>query len=207
MTRTLAAGFSSALRDKVLYQAYLVDLDIDGDPVYVWTGPGQLTWGAKTYLGAGELGSLGQMRETIDGSAAGITFTLSGVDPDLLNDAMAADYQGREWRIYMALYDQDVLQVSDPQLIASGELDTMVVQDGEAAIITVTGETYQTLDQRVNEVRYTPEAQDKLYPGDKGFEFLEAVQDANLLWGTKGNDALSTGNVGGGRFGGGGWFS
>lgn len=185
MTRSLDTAFENALDDPVIYQAFFVHLDFDGDPAYLFNGLGQVVWNSQTWVGTGDLGSISAIEETSDGRAAGVSFQLSGIDPDLLTEAIIGDYQGREFNIYVALFLGDTYQlVLNPVLICSGEMDQMSVVDGETGTITLTGETYAANDQRKNEVRYTAEAQDLLFSGDLGLEYVEDMIDKELVWGT-----------------------
>ena len=188
-SRGLPGAFTSELQNKVIYQVFLVHLDFDADPAYLWTGDRDLSWNSQTWLGTVSdkvVGGISALEEGIDGRATGVTFSLSGFDPDLLPKALTGDYQGREFNIYVALFDNTRSIISEPQLVMSGEMDQMVVEDGDTGTLTLTGESYAANDQGVNEVRYTAEAQELLYTGDKGLEFVVAMLDVNLLWGTPG---------------------
>jgi hypothetical protein len=53
MSRDITTPVSNALDDAVIYPFFAVDLDFDTSPLYVWSGYGDLTIGAKIYVGVG----------------------------------------------------------------------------------------------------------------------------------------------------------
>lgn len=197
MTRTLPTAYRDGLSSNPVYLVFLADFDFDGDPAYLWTGAPPLTWDAKDYIGVAGgkvVAGISPVEESLDGRATGMKFTLSGFDGDLLPLALAGDYQGREFRLYMALFSPQLAMISEPQIVMVGEMDQMQVTDGAAPSITLIGETYAAEDDEANEVRYTAEEQERLYPGDKGLEFINAMVDASFVWGTP-NDVGSSGPV------------
>jgi len=81
-------------------EVFLFRLEIDGDPVYIWSGFGDLDVPADAlspatrYSGAGELLDLPSVQDAINGIAVKIDFTLSGVDAEIQSLAMSEDVKG-----------------------------------------------------------------------------------------------------------------
>lgn len=64
-------------------RSYVVEVETD-TPAYVWSGVGDLEVASKTYSGAGELLSLPDLRQLINGISERIEFTISGVSEQAL---------------------------------------------------------------------------------------------------------------------------
>ena len=74
--------------------------------------------------------------------------------------------------------------VSDPYTIFDGFMDVMKVEDsGETATVNVSCESSLIALERAKTRRYTPEDQAIDYPNDKGFEYVAALQDDEIIWG------------------------
>lgn len=63
--------------------SYIFELECD-PPCYLWTGHGQLDIGPKTYLGAGHLISLPDVKQLINGVAERLEISVSGVSQEAL---------------------------------------------------------------------------------------------------------------------------
>src|SRR4051812_14384676 len=87
--RVLPQQFIEAVTSGVVMPAILVDLTFVSGPQYVWSGVGPFEFNGNTYTGAGTLGSIGPIVESITLQADGTTVSLSGIDPGLYADCMA----------------------------------------------------------------------------------------------------------------------
>ena len=65
----------------------------DVGPLYLWTGIGDRTIGSNTYLGTGQMLTLGGMEEVSDLSAKAMSLTLEGVDSSIVSIALQEPYQ------------------------------------------------------------------------------------------------------------------
>lgn len=59
--------------------SYVFELECD-PPAYLWTGHGSLVHGGKTYLGAGNLIAMPDLKQLINGAADRVDVTISGVN-------------------------------------------------------------------------------------------------------------------------------
>ena len=65
-----------------------------------------------------------------------------------------------------------------------GYIDTMDIQEGpETSTITVTLESKLLELERQRVLRYTSAIQKALFSGDKGFDFVDKLQDKTFVWG------------------------
>jgi hypothetical protein len=154
-------------------------------PVYLWTGYGSIVYNSITYQGLGSLGTISTIEETSDLSAKGITMQLSGVPTSLISIALTEDYQGRNCSVMFGVLNNSSALVSDPIIIFSGRMDVMTINDdGQTASISMNAENRLVDFRRAREVRYTDAEQKNLYPSDKGLEFVNAIQEKEIYWGS-----------------------
>lgn len=181
-TRDLTSALSSALDDDVVNIFFAVDLDFDGaNATRVWTGHGTVTIDGKDYTGLGDLLSVSSVEETSDTKATGATIMLTGI-PKTSNLALALTepYQGREGRIYLGVLG-DTTEMTE---IFAGYMDQMNISEGpDSATIEVTLENKLIDLERARIARYTASYQRNKYSGDKGLDFVESLQDKEIVWG------------------------
>lgn len=180
MSRSLTASLLNSLDDPVVYPFFAIDVDFSSGPLYVWSGIGDLTIGAKTYLGAGQLLNISTVEETTEMEAKGATITMSGIPSSFLALALTEPYQGRECRIYFGMTSAP----SDYVEVFSGELDQMnVSEEANTSTIAVTVENVLIRLERPVVRRFTNEDQKSRFPSDRGLEFVASLQDKELFWG------------------------
>lgn len=180
MSRDITATVLNALDDSVIEPFFAVDLDFDSGPLYVWSGYGNLVISGKTYLGAGQLLNISSIAETTEMEAKGATISMSGIPSSFLSLALQEPYQGRECRIYFGVTSDP----SDYVEVFSGELDQMNIEEqAETANISVTAENVLVKLERPVVRRFTNEDQKSRFSGDRGLEYVAALQDKEIFWG------------------------
>lgn len=180
MSRDITTPVANAVEAAEIAPFMAVDIDLDGGALYLWTGYGDLTIGAKTYLGAGQLLSLSSVEETTEIEAKGASLTLSGIPSSFISAALTQPYQGRECRIYFGVTNSPADYVE----VFAGELDQMnVVEAADTATIQVTAENVLVRLERPAVRRFTDQDQKSRYPGDRGLEFVAGLQDKEIFWG------------------------
>ena len=101
----------------------------------------------------------------------------------LVSLAFDEHYQGRDLTIWQGLLDAGHQVIADPYSPWAGRMDVMSIELGEAATITLTGAHRLADMDRPRGGRCNDADQQSRYPGDKFFEFLESMQNAQLVWG------------------------
>jgi hypothetical protein len=184
-TRDLTSALLNALDDAVVYPFFAVDLMFDDNatssPIYMWTGIGTVSIGGKDYVGLGELLSIATIEESGDIGAKGANLTISGI-PAATNIALALTepYQGRVARIYFGVMGE----TASYSEIFSGFMDQMNINEGpETSSIEITIENKLIDLERARNARFTSAYQKSIYPNDKGLEFVESLQDKEIVWG------------------------
>lgn len=184
MSRDLSAEMAQALASGALQPAIFFEGEFPSGTVRIWTGTGPIDWAGKSWTGVGVLLGLGSLEETSDVVASGTVVTLSGVPLDLVGLAIDEARQGLAGRIWLALLTPERSLIADPVQAFSGRLDVPQIQeDGQSCTITLSYESRLIDLGTARSWRYTHESQQALYPGDRGFEHVTAIQDQEITWG------------------------
>jgi len=181
MSRDLTATTISSISDDVVYPFFAVELLFDGEnTLRMWTGVGTLTLVDGTeWFGTGGLLNVSAVEETAEMAVKGATLTLSGVPSEILSLALSEPYQGRVCNIYFGVTGEDVFN----QLF-SGYMDQMnIVDGGETSTIELMVENRLIDLERARVSRFTSGYQKSVYPGDLGLDFVEDLQDKDIVWG------------------------
>lgn len=208
MPRPVSAGFNTILNQSTLTPYILIELLLDSGAIRLWTGLNDLVFNGNTYTGAGTLLSLSSVEETAEISAKGISVSLSGLDSSVISLALAEPYQNRRANIYFGVIGTTnfilledgsyLIDFDDSKFILnnsylnefstqfSGLIDQMAINDtGETITISVSIESRLIDLERSKTWRYSSEDQKRVYPTDKGFDFVNDLKTKTLLWGRK----------------------
>ncbi|MBO89532.1 MAG: hypothetical protein CMP14_08420 [Rickettsiales bacterium] len=207
MSRSLSDGIVATLSADAIHPFFATRLFFDTQTLNFWTGLGELTVDGVTYTGTGQLLQISQLSETAEISAKGATLTLSGLPSNLISLALTEPYQGRVCEIYFGAIDANKnylvdeagnyilqedgspidLSTGDPNeivLVFSGYMDQMNIEEGpDTSTIGVSVESKLIDLERPRVFRYTDASQKSRFPDDKGFEYVEDLQDKRFNWG------------------------
>ena len=186
MARTIGSTFSTQLSSSQTRPFYAVEF-LYTQNLRIWTGYGEFTIAGQQYLGLGNLISIGQVQETAETKASGIKISASGLNPDVLASALNETQQGVVVNVYFGvLTTSDNAQsiVDDPYQIFSGFVDTVqILEDGDNSTISFDIESKLISLERPLDFRYTDQDQKHFFPNDKGLEFVDDLQDKEIIWG------------------------
>ena len=150
----------------------------------LWSGVGELSYDGETYLGVGDLLGISEIKESADISATGMNISLTGVKSSLVSVAKDHEYQGRPLTVHLGAFDTSGSLVADPIIIFSGFMDTMTIAEaGEYSTISIAVENKLIAFEKTKIRRYTAEDQKIDHPTDKGFEFVTAIVEKEIIWG------------------------
>jgi len=184
MTRNATVDYLAALSSGELYPAIFFEGAFASGWVRIWTGSHDITWDDKLWTGAGALIGVGALEETSDVVASGTNVSLSGVPLDLISLAIEEARQGSPGRIWLALLTPERKVIANPVQAFSGRLDVPEIsEDGSTCTITISYESRLIDLNTPRNWRYTHESQQVLFPGDRGFEHVTAIQDREITWG------------------------
>tara|TARA_R110002153_G_scaffold65096_1_gene174336 strand:+ start:70 stop:747 length:678 start_codon:yes stop_codon:yes gene_type:complete len=192
--------------DKKVYDPR-TGLFFDSSVLRFWTGVGTLTLDGEQWIGSGNLLSISDIEETLEMAVKGATVSLSGIPSEVLSLALSEPYQGRVCNIYFGTFttstsllkeDSDYILLQDGSQILidtardafneifSGYMDQMnIEEEADSSRIELTVENKLVDLERARVARYTSGYQKSLYPSDKGFDFVEDLQDKPITWGRK----------------------
>lgn len=186
MARDIESAMESAVASRALRPVLFVEMEFDEGTLNFFTGIGTLSWDSKTWTGAGHLLGVEPAEETASIEARNATFVLSGMPESVVALALGSDYQGRAARIWFGALDDSLAVIADPVRIFSGFMDVMTIDDDpNGARIAVTAENSLVVLRRAQERRYTPEDQKLDFPDDTGLQYVAALQDKAIVWGSK----------------------
>jgi hypothetical protein len=177
------------------------------DPIYAWTGLGEITFPdsdeiPRTWIGAGGISAIDAIGEGTDGSAVGVKATLFGIPSSFRNDIADQAVRGVRMDFYVGALNETFQEVEGRKLLWRGKLDTYTIVDsGDTIMVEVTGESRMRDQGRPAIKRFTDEYQQRKHPGDKFFQFVPQMAEIPILW-AKRTDAIGGG--GGGSVGTGG---
>ena len=206
MSREVGA-IQSALEASEIQPLFAVQLMLDAQPLYFWTGLGDLTIDGITYVGTGQFLAVSEMEETAEIAAKGAVITLSGIPSELLSLAISTPYQGRLCKIlfgainankqYLKQENGDFvlteaggrIDITDgdntPAInLFTGYIDKMDIDEGpETSTIAMSIESRLIDLERPRIFRFSDQNQKTRYPTDRGLEFVEDLQDKQFSWG------------------------
>lgn len=184
MSRNTTTQQNTALAQSNASLVMFVEMLFDSAPLRVCSAGYDITWNAFVWQGLGQLGTIEPIIESESQQVTGLSFTITGVPSAYLALAYNEKYQGRIVNVYVGMFAlPNYTLVDAPILEWSGKLDTMnsAERDGYAAI-RVTAESELFDFERPNVQYLSNEEQQRLYPGDKGLEYMAKVPDMPVIW-------------------------
>jgi len=174
-SREMVSATETAIQQATIYLVWFIRLDFVSEPVYIHSGIGDITFSSGTgvdpalvgftFSGAGNIGTIGTMTDTLDGSQS-VNLTLPGVDLNL-------DYlhqivnNGDLWQrqaayIWLGTFDQNGAMIGYPTRVKTGRMDRMPIvidPDSGTGTITVTIESQQSYSGTALNTRYVENSQ------------------------------------------------
>lgn len=175
-------------------EAFLFRLECDPDPAYFWSGVGDITVPADsivpetTYLGGGELMSgFPELEQLINGTAAGVEFTASGVDGDSVRLAVEDRnlVDGATVRVGSLPMDENYQIAGPVQWEWEGVARVVTVSrqsgadGGVTRDVTLTVESADVARSRANLTLFSDADQRKRSPDDAFFSHVAGITAGN----------------------------
>ena len=136
----------------------------------------------ETYFGLGSLGSVSTPSQDGELSPAVYEVGLSGISDEILEAVAQLNYMNHKATAYIQFMDAEFNDVSTPQVLWKGLTDGAVVNYGKTSSVTI-----NVRDRMVDWARpkleyYNNGDQQKLFPDDRGFEFIAEVNQKDAAW-------------------------
>lgn len=183
MTRALLPAIAAAAAEPVVRPVLLARLDFASGPVCLTSAPFDVTQNGEVYTGVGTLGGVSTVPEGAELQTYSVALTLSGIPPTLVQVALTDPAQGRDARLWLLLLDDAHQPVGSAVLLFRGRIDTMDVELGQTATITLSVQSRLADWDRPRVRRYTHEDQKAEWPQDRGFELVAQMAEKTIYWG------------------------
>lgn len=178
MTRTgVPSEFSSDS-----FTAFLaVELEFDSGTTRIWSGYGDITIDGNIYTGGGTIVNISPIEENAEIGAKGAAILLEGISSSILSYALTENYKNRIASIYVGGITNGIVS---SYKVFSGRMDVMTIsENGDTCSVSITAESRLIDLERPRLRRWTSEDQKNIDPNDKGFEFVNSLQEATIKWG------------------------
>lgn len=200
LTATNQAAADAAVNQPI----FLVYLDVAGDPVWAWTGHGNLPItaagdpllaGGRTFMGTGEIGGVGAITHASDGSVQSMALTLAGADlssPDFtafVNDVAAwSQRPAVVWKAFARTVPGSGVLVDPPFRMMTGRMIHVATSNGRQPGIAVKIAARSAMDgQRISNWKLADAHQQAFYPGDRALSFIPQLIGKELRFGVRDN--------------------
>ncbi len=181
MTRSLVSGFTTAIALPHVNAFPLIELQFASGTDYICGLDHDVVYGGNTYLAAGGCLSIEQIRETAT-QTEGLRIGLVGSTAANVSLVLSEKAQGRLCILRLAVIDAaGALQVDDN--VWTGLMDAMSLEDTpDGCNVSITAEHMLAVWDRPRIVRYSDAQQQALFSGDLGFQYVEEMAEASLVW-------------------------
>jgi len=171
--------------EKHSFMFFAVQAEFDNDVLRVNTTAGDVVFDGNTYQGVGTLLSMSAFEDTAELKSAGLTIGLSGLDPSILSHSLTNDYHNRPITVFTGFLDGGGENAGAVMTSFKGRMTSMqITEDPNGAnTITVNCENRLVDLKRPCNLRYLKESQKLIDPTDTGFNRMERIQTAEILWG------------------------
>ena len=171
--------------EKHSFMFFAVQAEFDNDVLRVNTTAGDVVFDGNTYQGVGTLLSMSAFEDTAELKSAGLTIGLSGLDPSILSHSLTNDYHNRPITVFTGFLDGGGENAGAVMTSFKGRMTSMqITEDPNGAnTITVNCENRVVDLKRPCNLRYLKESQKLIDPTGTGFNRMERIQTAEILWG------------------------
>ena len=184
--RTISTAMRNALDAAHVASALFVQCEFASGTQHYCTAGASIAWNGSTWLGTGGLVTIAPIRETTAIESTGISLTMSGVPTAMVSLALAETVQGRALTIWAAAMDSSSQPIGSPIQVYAGRMDTMTIEEsGDTATITLTVESEMAALMGSAVRRYSDADQQKVYPGDLGFQYVAQMTEKLLPFPSK----------------------
>lgn len=187
MTRKISAANLTALRAENVTGNILVKLAFPSGTRRYWSGIGDLSEdvgaGFETWQGVGAFGEIEVGAEGTDLRARTFRIALALPDSTLVAAVQSENIHGRDAGIWMRLEGSSGARIDFPFMIVAGYMDKPDFRVGAENVLLVDCFTDDAGLQKAGGLLFTDEDQQRLYPGDKAFQYTSYMIDLSLPWG------------------------
>lgn len=203
MTLTTANQTAADARQNIPLN--FVYLDVAGQPLWAWSGRGDLTVtsatdpllsGGQTFMGAGDIGSIGTITHAADGSVQSMQLGLSYTDlvdaeaSDFINDVGAwSQRDAVVWQAFARTVGGGAVLVDVPFRLMTARMVHVSSTNGKSPRIVVRLASRAATDgQRASRWRLADAHQRAFYPSDGALSYIPLLMNRELRFGIGDNN-------------------
>lgn len=163
--------------------AFLVDIAFP-DPYHLrfTTKLDNVDFNGEEFLGLGSLGSVSMPSQDGELSPSIYEVGLSGLSDEVLEAVTQISYMNHPATAYIQWMDEEFNNISTPQVLWQGLTDGAMINYGINSSIVVNIRDRLVDWSRPKLEYYNNGDQQKLYPNDRGFEFIAQVNQKDAAW-------------------------
>lgn len=193
MPRVTTPAMEAGVTAGVLWPAFFLQIGFISETVYMWSGRGTFVWNGNTYEGVGSLLGFqddkggGTIEEGSTAEARGIVITLSGFDAVALAEFLSDYKVGQSVAVYLGLFldSSRIALIESPVCVWAGETDQATTDfSGVTATVAMACENVLNEMNVAADRRRTFDDMQWQTPGDLGFQFIAALAEKTIYWGT-----------------------
>jgi hypothetical protein len=164
------------------------------DPVHAFTGKGTIHFDDQDWTGVEGVATVALLGESTDGSAVGVTATLNRIPAEFRDDIQDQAVRGGLVEFILGCFSTDYQTLIGRRRLWKGRLQTYDVDDGGTELSVTIGAESRAIDQRRPAIkRFTDDYQQRMFPGDRAFEYLPKMAEIAILWANASQDATTSG--------------
>lgn len=192
MARPLSDAVIAALDNDVKRLALFMHGEFRSADVFFWTGIGNKSWAGHTWVGKGGLIDVSVVPESTEVMAAQVVLTVSGITPATIATVLQEGGHDLTGDLWLAFLDASDAVIADPILLDRGLLDQcQIIEKVDGPVVQLIYQNRLADLERPRLLNYTDADQQRLHPGDLGFEFVASVQEWTGRWGPIGGQAIA----------------
>ena len=201
MSRGLTAAMVAAMAAGLQRPIFFVELETAGGVHRFHNRMGERTWNSQTWQGVGSLLGFSAASESNGITAHGFVLSLSGALKNSttqldLGEALTDIRANKPVTVWLGELDAAGAVIAAPAVIFGGIVSmSQIVSGGLRVGVQIHCESRLVVLQQANGSLLTPQEQERLFPGDKGLEFVPKLPGQTIIWG-QGATSLPSGSSG-----------
>lgn len=184
---TNAPNLLATVQEHVPYVLF-VDFAFDSGHVRLCSWDRDYSFGGNTYIGDGAWISVGEVSESAGFGSNGLPFEISGANTEIVTKALAEDYRGRPYTMYVGFADATTYQlVATPEIISEGTVEVMVVRNqGNTKVVHIDCENRMIFWSKTIGLIYSNEHQRyRIDSTDEFFNQQATSMGKTVYWGNQ----------------------
>lgn len=184
MSRALHADTSAILNDGVLAPGLLAEFTLADQVIRITSLKRDVIWDGNTFLSNGWLLPIDGVQDSAEIGNYAFDLTLNGISTALISLILANDANSRRGSVWLAFFNSSAGIIGQPVLLYRGIIDACEIEDSfENPTATISLENDLSRFDTSQNYRFSKESQRAYFPDDRGFDYVEKLEDWSGFWG------------------------